>query len=267
MLRRNDTRRWLRLCVLMGLGCVAALMPWTVRNAVTLHEFQPLAPKDATLASEVDPKGFLAWEKTWLYRMRDAYLVTWKLNDDEIQMEDIPGYAFDNQGERERVAMVLERYNDELTWTEEEDAMFAQIARERTGRHPLRTYVWVPLRRAAIIWFTPRIELLPISGHVFPLAYQFEEDPVDQRMTILIFLGNLLYVGLGVWGAWKMWKYRRARVAIAVLVAYIVVRTAFLTTMEVPEPRYVLVCFPAVIALGAQVLWKKDEAETEGRAS
>jgi hypothetical protein len=30
-----------------------------------------------------------------------------------------------------------------------------------------------------------------------------------------------------------------------------VMRTAFLTTLETPEPRYVLVCFPALIAMGA----------------
>jgi hypothetical protein len=258
MARRNDTRRWLILCAVMAIGCAVALLPWTIRNAVTLHEFQPLAPKDATLPSEVDPKGFLAWEKTWLSRMRDAYRVTWKLNDQEIQMDDIPLYAFDTSDERNRVSMVLERYNDELTWTSEEDAMFAQLARERTARHPLRTYVWIPVKRAAVMWFTPRIELLPVSGHVFPLAYQAEEDPIDQRVTVLIFLVNVVYVALAVWGTWKLWKFRKTHVAIAVLLTYIVVRTAFLTTMETPEPRYVLVCFPALLAFGAQVFWKPD---------
>ena len=264
MVRRGRTRRWLQLCTVMVIACGVALLPWIIRNAVSLHEFQPLAPKDATLPSEVDPKGFLAWEKTWLWRMRDAYMVTWKLNDEEIQLDDIPASAFDNEDERDRVAMVLERYNDETTWTAEEDAMFAQLASERTARRPLRTYLWIPLRRTLVIWFSPRIELLPISGHVFPLAYQAEEDPVDQRMTILIFLVNVLYVGLGLWGAWKLWRYASAQAAVAVLILYIIVRTAFLTTMETPEPRYVLVCFPALIALGAQVMWRekaRDRAE------
>jgi hypothetical protein len=257
MVRRGRTRRWLPLCAVMAIACGAALLPWIIRNAVTLHEFQPLAPKDATLPSEVDPQGFLAWEKTWLWRMRDAYMVTWKLNDEEIQMDDIPASAFDNEYERDRVAMVLERYNDETTWTAEEDAMFAQLAQERTARHPLRTYLWIPLRRALVIWFSPRIELLPVSGHVFPLAYQWEEDPVDQRVTILIFLGNVFYVGLGLWGAWKLWHYSGAQAAVAVPILYLIVRTAFLTTMETPEPRYVLVCFPGLIALGAQVMWRE----------
>jgi len=42
-----------------------------------------------------------------------------------------------------------------------------------------------------------------------------------------------------------------------VLLAYILIRTAFLTTLEAPEPRYTLVCFPALLALGAQLFWRK----------
>jgi len=256
MLGRADGKRWLLLCALSGVACLVPLVPWTIRNAVTLHEFQPLSPKDATLPSEVDPKGFIAWERTWLYRMRDAYLVTWKLNEEEISIDDIPAWAFDTPGERELVAMVLDKYNDELTWTREEDAVFAQLAQERTARHPLRTYLTIPLRRALRIWFTPRIEQLPVSGHVFPLAYQWEEDPVDQRITILVFFLNLAYVGLAMSGTCKLWRYPEVRPALTVLVACIVVRTAFLTTMETPEPRYVLECFPALIALGAQSFWR-----------
>ena len=53
-----------------------------------------------------------------------------------------------------------------------------------------------------------------------------------------------------------------ARVAVALLVGYIVVRTAFLSTLETPEPRYVLVCFPALFALAAQVFAGKGAVRT-----
>ncbi len=43
------------------------------------------------------------------------------------------------------------------------------------------------------------------------------------------------------------------------LVAYVVIRTLYLTQVETPEPRYVLECFPAVIALAAQVWRHKSE--------
>ena len=248
---RGETKRFVLSAVLMAGACALPLVPWTVRNAITLHEFQPLAPQDTMLPSEVNPKGFMAWERTWLFRVRDCYLVPWKLNDEEIHLDDVPPEAFDTPEERNRVDAVLEQYNADLTLTREEDAVFAQLARERTARHPWRTYLWIPLRRAVRIWFTPRIELLPVSGNVFPLAFMREEDPLDQRVTILIFFMNVLYVALGIWGGWRLWKCRRSRGAVALLVFYIVVRTGFLTTLETPEPRYVLVCFPALMAMAA----------------
>ena len=150
---------------------------------------------------EVVPDGFMAWEKTWLYRMRDTYAVTWKLNDEEIQMDDIPARAFDTPEEKERVAMLLEPYNEDTTFTAEEDAGFAQLAKERTARHPLRTYLWIPLKRASTIWLTPRIELLPYSGNVFPLAYYWEDDPVDQSVTIGFAVLNVLYLRAGDLGS------------------------------------------------------------------
>ena len=53
--------------------------------------------------------------------------------------------------------------------TPEIDRGFADLARERTARHPLRTYLFVPLGRVATLWFTPRTELLPVSGHLWPI--------------------------------------------------------------------------------------------------
>jgi hypothetical protein len=246
----------------MALGCLMVLSPWALRNRVTLGEMQFLAPKDSNLPGELVPKGFMAWEKTWLFRVRDCYLVPWRLNEEAIFVDDIPARAFDSSAEKQRVATILEEYNNDLTLTPEEDAAFAQLARERTARHPLRTYLWLPLARAVTIWFTPRIELLTISGHVFPLRLMREEDPVDQEMTILFFVLNLFYVGLGVWGAVRFWHLNSAaRPAVAFLVLFILIRTAFLTTLEAPEPRYVLVCFPALIAMGAHVFARRAETK------
>src|SRR6267142_2795013 len=87
---RREFKRLVLTLALMGFGSAMPLVPWIVRNARTLHEFQPLTPKDATLPGELDPKGFMAWERTWLYRVRDCYLVSWKLNDEEMRLSDMP---------------------------------------------------------------------------------------------------------------------------------------------------------------------------------
>jgi len=265
LLPKRRLRAWIRLVTLSGAACLVPLLPWTLRNAMTLHEFQFLAPKDSNLPGELVPAGFMAWEKTWLFRMKDCYAAAWKLNDEAIDVEQLPARAFDSEEEKQRVAMILERYNDELTLTAEEDAAFGQLARERTARHPLRTYVWLPALRAATLWFSPRIELLPVSGTVFPLAQAWEDDKVDQLVTVGLFLINILYVGLAIWGAVKLWRWSSpARTAVLFLAVFFVLRTVFLTRLETPEPRYLLVCFPALIALGAVALGgRKYNAEEE----
>src|SRR4051794_34168492 len=139
LIAQHETFRWVRTVAGMGLVCAIPLVPWTLRNAITLHEFQPLAPKNSNLPGELVPYGFMSWEKTWLYRFRDVYLVPWKLNDEPINVADIPDRAFDTIEERERVAAILEPYNAELTLTPIEDAAFELLARQRTARHPLRT--------------------------------------------------------------------------------------------------------------------------------
>ena len=255
LIRKHErSLRWLEAAALMAALCAVPLVPWTIRNAVTLHEFQPLAPRNSNLPGELVPYGLMSWEKTWLYRFRDVYLVPWKLNEETIDVNEIPARAFDTPGEKERVAMILEQYNDDLTLTPEEDAAFAQLARERAARHPLRTYLWLPVARALTLWFTPRIELLPFSGTVFPLAQSWADDRIDQSVTVGLFLLNIAYIALAFWGAARLWRRApAARAAIALLATFIVLRTAFLTTLETPEPRYVLVCYPALLALAAQV--------------
>jgi hypothetical protein len=257
---RGSYRRWFSVCLAMTLGCLIMLSPWAIRNMVTLGEPQFLAPKNSNLPGELVPYGFMAWEKTWLYRVRECYLVPWRLNEEAIFVEDMPARAFDTPEEKQRVAAILEPYNNDLMLTAEEDAQFSQLAKERSARHPLRTYLWVPAARAVTIWFTPRIELLPISGHVFPIRQMREDDPVDQEVTSLFFVLNMFYAGLGIWGAARLWRSNpAARIAILFLALFVMLRTAFLTTLETPEPRYVLVCFPALIALGAQAFARRSE--------
>jgi hypothetical protein len=254
LLPRHEGARWVAAVAGMGLVCAIPLAPWAIRNAVTLHEVQFLAPKNSNLPGELVPYGFMSWEKTWLYRFRDVYLVPWKLNDEAIYIDDIPGRAFDTPAERAEVAAILETYNDDLTLTAEEDAVFARLARERSRRRPLRTYLWLPAARAVTMWFTPRIELLPVSGEVFPLRQSWRDDWVDQSVTVGLFLLNVGYVGMAIWGAVLLWRRDAViRPALSLLILFILVRTAFLTTLETPEPRYVLVCFPILMALAAQV--------------
>jgi hypothetical protein len=253
--KRRQFAAWFRMAACTALAGLLPLVPWAVRNFVSLHEVQLLAPKNSNLPGELVPYGFMAWEKTWLFRMKDCYLAPWKLNGEAIDVDLLPARAFDSPAEKQRVREILERYNAALTLTAEQDAAFGEIARERTARHRLRTYLWLPTLRALVMWFTPRIELLPVSGQVFPLARMWEDDKVDLMVTSGFFVLNLLLVLGGLWGAIKLYRLSESgRYLVLFIALFVFLRTLFLTTLETPEPRYVLECFPALLALAAVAL-------------
>jgi len=248
--RPADWMKLIRAGLLMGLGLVLPLVPWAARNWNTLHDVQFLAPRYSELPGEYTPLGFTAWTNTWMWRFRDVYLTQWKVNEEEIEIDQLPPYAFDSKDERERMADLLDEYNEALTIDPPLDQEFREIARERTERHPLRTYVTVPLLRTLTLWFTPRVELLPSSGHLWPLREEWQDDRPDFLVTLGLSVVNIIYIALALAGAWLA----RRRPGWALLILFCLVRTLFFVKfVETPEPRYVLECFPAAIALAAQV--------------
>jgi hypothetical protein len=251
------------------------LVPWAARNAISLHKLQFLAPRYATLPGESAPVGYYAWTGTWVERYRDVFFSVWAIGEDRMDVNNLPASAFDSPEEKARVADLIAQYDDspELDLSPEMDRQFAEIARERTRRHPLRTYVRVPFERTLTIWFTPRTELLPIDGKFWPLRGQWEDSHADVIVTGGFAVLGYLYVALAIGGIGMAWPTLAENEmasgsaspnfwGIALLLTYFLVRTAFLTTVEAPEPRYVVSCYPAVLALVALLgIRKKKQQE------
>lgn len=245
----------IRATALLAAGLILPLIPWAARNWRTLHKVQFLAPRYAELAGELAPRGFDAWTHTWLWKYRDVAAVNWNLDGAKIEPAGIPPSASDSPAQRARVTQLLADYNETTTLTAAEDRAFGEIARERTARHPLRTWVRIPLLRSLTLWFTPRIELLPYSGRLLPLSSEWEDDRADLCVTLALIILNAAYLGLAAGGAWIALKRPSIRPAAAFLLVFIAVRTAFIAGFaETPEPRYVLECFPAAIAFAALAL-------------
>jgi len=255
--RPADWRKLARAGALTAVGMVLPLIPWTARNAITLHEFQPLAARYAQLPDEYVPRGFMAWTGTWMVRFRDVNLTPWNLGVNPLNISDLPASAFDSEQERERVKALYDEYDSHCcNYSPAWDAQFAVLAHERTARHPLRTYFTVPFERAFTMWLTPRMELSYYSGQFWPPLAQFRDDPANFGVTVLFGAIGIFYSALALVGVWRAFALRaiwRAPQlwAIAFLVIYCVMRTAYFTQIDTVEPRYVLECFPAVFALGA----------------
>src|SRR5208282_2771842 len=96
--------------------------------------------------------------------------------------------------------------NDALTITPLVDHEFAELARERTRRHPLRTWLEIPLQRIATLWLTPRVELLPYTGRVTPLKDEWEYDREDLLVSLALWLVNLAYLLMAAAGCSALWN-------------------------------------------------------------
>jgi hypothetical protein len=98
------------------------------------------------------------------------------------------------------------------------------------------------------MWFTPPVALLHYSTDLWPLGEKWRENHADLAVVLALGLLNFLYVSLAVVGAWPS----RAQPGLALLIGFVAIRTAFMTQLQTVEPRYVIACFPAMLAIGAQ---------------
>jgi hypothetical protein len=64
---------------------------------------------------------------------------------------------------------------------------------------------------------------------------------------------NLLYVGAAIAGFFRS----RGALGMGLLLLFVLLRSLFLGTLENPEPRYTLECYPAVIVAAAALFMNK----------
>lgn len=248
--RRRAWRPFLAFSLSAAAGLAVCLSPWAARNALVLGRAQFLAPRYAETHGDYIPRGFYAWTQTWVDRYRYAYLVTWKVNRQPLDPAVFPDRAFDSPEERARVQALVARHNQIPGMTPEIDRQFDQLARERRARHPARTFLVVPFKRMLALWFTPRTELLRFEDVFWPPAGEPWNGRPGFPWTGILELLQVAYAALGIAGAWRL----RSNPLAQALVLFILFRTILMTGLQTVEPRYVLECFPALVALGAQVL-------------
>jgi 4-amino-4-deoxy-L-arabinose transferase-like glycosyltransferase len=239
----------LRAIVLVAIGATAPLIPWTLRNLHTLHRFEPLAPRYANDSDEPVMPGFNRWVKTWMADYVSVQEIYWSVPGEAIDVTKLPRRAFDSEKQREETAALFADYNQDHDMTPELDARFAALAAERIHASPLRYYVWLPSVRIADMWLRPRTELLPPD----PRWWELNDDPLPLAVAIGFGIVNLLYVGMAVAGTW----YARTVPGIGLLLIFLLVRSLFLGTLENPEPRYTLECYPVVIFLASSLFSRK----------
>ncbi len=235
--------------MLLAVGAFAPLIPWTLRNFHTFHRFQPLAPRYATDSDDVVMNGFNRWVKTWIADYVSVQEIYWSMPGAEIDVTRLPRRAFDSESQRERTSELFTDYNRDHDMTPELDARFAALAAERVHAAPFRYYLYLPVTRIADMWLRPRTELLPSD----PRWWEFNDDPRWLAVSLGFGLVNLVYVVMALAGLVRA----RECFGVGLLVLFLLLRSAFLGSLENPEPRYTLECYPAVIVLAATLFHRR----------
>ena len=240
----------LRAGIILAVSALAPLLPWMLRNLHTLHRLEPLAPRYANDSDEPVMLGFNRWTKTWIVDYISVEEIYWNVPGDAIDVRRLPRRAFDSDAQRQETALLFADYNQDHDVTPELDARFAALAAARIHSAPLRYYLLLPALRIVDMWLRPRTELLPSD----PRGWEFN----DARGWLIISLAfgvvNLAYVVAALAGLLR-W---REGCGFGLLALFLVMRSFFLGTLENPEPRYTLECYPVVIVAAAALFIGKS---------
>jgi hypothetical protein len=119
--------------------------------------------------------------------------------------------------------------------------------------------VWLPFLRIADMWLRPRTELLPPD----PRWWEFTDDLKWMALSLGLGLINLAYLGMALGGILRVARAPRSPESrplayLGLLILFLVIRSAFLGTLENPEPRYTLECYPAVIVCAAALFRERS---------
>jgi 4-amino-4-deoxy-L-arabinose transferase-like glycosyltransferase len=246
----------IKAAFIVALCALVPLAPWTLRNLTTLHRFQPLAPRYATANDELAALGFNRWVKTWIVDYASVEEIYWNVPGDKIDSDKLPSRAFDSPQQRDATLSLIDDYNESGAMTATLDVRFGALASERIREHPARYYVLLPSLRIVDMWLRPRTELLPPDVR----WWEFNDDTKGSIMAVTFGLVNLAYVAMALMGVVQRSSQIRM---LAMLGGFVLLRSAFLGSLENPETRYTLECYPVVIVLAAAFLTRTRDANLE----
>jgi 4-amino-4-deoxy-L-arabinose transferase-like glycosyltransferase len=257
--KKQPARTVITAGIVLTAFSLGPLIPWTIRNFRVFHRFQPLTSRYATGPEDFVPLGFNHWVKTWMAEYVSVEDIYWQEPGAKIDPDNLPRRAFDSFEQKQETLEALNWYNENTEIEPELDAQFEVIAKERIAHSRFRYYVWLPFLRIADMWLRPRTELLPPD----PRWWEFTDDLKWMALSLGLGLINLAYLGMAVGGIVHVARAPRSADSrlpayLAVLILFVLMRSAFLGTLENPEPRYTLECYPAVIVCAAALFRERS---------
>ncbi len=274
-----------------AIGALIVVLPlaaWLGRNAAA---GLPLLPPHLVMSPQIAPSpyGYAAWGATWISEEYQRMGWGWPLTFMEYRKINFDGRAFDSPDEKARVEALVARLAayEGKPFPPDIDAAFAQIARERAAREPVRTYLVLPAKRAAALWSNP----MSSFGwpNEMPLGYQ-ERLNVSRRWDRLLEIARgypvraatkaltgsyrfaLIAAFLFVLVVTPFERMARHRGLIWTVTAWVVARTLFLAFTNSVETRFTAAAVPAlelvvILGLFAWLRWLAPPGDTRHRGA
>lgn len=236
--------QWRPALVCLALVAVP-FVPWTIRNAVTFHAFQPLAPKSATDPGEPATRGFQRYFRTFAVDFSTTEDAYWAYPESPVDPQSLPARAFDAAPGDPSAADLLHEAAAYSSVQPRLDAQFGILANDRAREFPFRTYAVLPALRLVNMLLHPRVEMLPVDDR----WWQYRRHPCATIFAYAYGALNLLLITAACVGLPRAW--RLAPAVTAAMCAYIVLRCLLLATLDNAEQRYTLEFIPLWILLAS----------------
>ena len=237
---------------------------WIARNIAV--GISPLPPYFVTAEKGHFLEGYVRWGMTWEVDQYDLPNWWWPAARKNYSQIVIPTDAFHSEGERKRVLSLLNElshYFENRPMPSRIESAFREIANEKRSNQPLRTWLVLPLRRAANLWLTPyasfgwpgeigsdRESVLALYRRLGLVRASYEAlkehpqilakiVPSIYRYTIIVGFFAIFIRYLTTLNS----SHNRIRLLLFVAIAYSATRTIFFSYLYLHETRYILPSF------------------------
>jgi len=252
--------RAFRPAILLTLLVALPLVTWAVRSATIGLGFLPNALVSANEGSST--YGYFAWGATWAIDQYDRPSWAFPVHARNYSGIRPPERAFANTLEKERIGALLERLakSDGQPMPVDIDRAFKDQAKNNIMDRPFETLLFVPLSRAANMWFSP------FYSHAWPVELNAgmpggKMSDVADRMVQLIMnnpgkvlvkalVGSYRYLltVLFALATYHAIRHRRTHPMmlrmILMVLSFVLLRTLFFSATHANETRYLTQIYP-----------------------
>jgi len=236
-------RSSLRVLPWVLLAFVVCFSPWPLRNQLRFGQPHPLGGQCDIRGDAMAHTSFFAWFATWVTRESQTPLTLYCMFRRECvaTVGTYPPEAFDSADEKAELQRLFV-LRQQQGMSAEVDAGFRKLAAGRLRAHPLRTLVWLPLKRAFFLWATAIDQPLRATrSPPWPAVLRWVQPLLAPLQVGILLLGAL--------GVVRGLRRRSTRPLVGLAVVCLLSRTGALSLIGFVENRYVLELYPIVLVL------------------